>query len=102
MNFVFVSGEVTCTSLHQHVGKASHNDVYPVSVDKLFQMIFTDTAFMTSVHEARRSYGRYSKSSSKPSFLKKKKKILIEIFLKSLRFPLIFNFKQSDQSKFEM
>lgn len=49
-------GEITCTSLHQHVGKVSHNDVYPVSVDKMFQMIFTDTAFMTSVHEARRSY----------------------------------------------
>lgn len=49
-------GEVTCASLHQHNGRVNHNDVYPVSVDKLFQMIFTDTAFMTSVHEARRSY----------------------------------------------
>ena len=49
-------GEVTCASLHQHIGKINCNDVYPVSVDKLFQIIFTDTAFMTSVHEARRSY----------------------------------------------
>lgn len=48
-------GEVVCTSDHNHYGRQLLFSVYNIPVEKLFDLLFTDTSFIQNVHLSKRN-----------------------------------------------
>ena len=44
---------------HDHPGSVMLDESYPLSVDKLFECLFTESAFMERIFQLRGIYGTY-------------------------------------------
>ena len=52
----YVAGEVVCSE-HDHLMKLAHNEVYQIPVNKLFELLFTDSEFYRMFINARKYTG---------------------------------------------